>query len=344
MIQALALLRQAERSNLLHSIGIAGLPLNGELVELGTAQDVLNEDYLTRLGGDPEIEFFLEAGSSEQVTQTMVVAAGYGPEDDLLHMNTFDVNPPGHLNDFGVFHPNFQYLRADRISPAVAYPRSFEMAVRRGFLGIRGEYTIDFLRHQQDTEVRSPLLHHSQSLPRLLDQVEAWMGEICPGVKILTEAIERTDLVRLGFEFIRPGHLTSNPRQPTNVGFGLTYVLPVVVACLTAQPGSLILIENPESHVHPQAQSALARLTCAAAAAGAQLIVETHSDHILNGVRLAVKRKQIPVDDVRLLYFQRQADGMIDIVSPTIGPDGMLSEWPPGFFDEWDRSLDQLLD
>jgi hypothetical protein len=47
---------------------------------------------------------------------------------------------------------------------------------------------------------------------------------------------------------------------------------------------------------------------------------------------------------VRLHYFQRGADGTIDIISPSIGPDGMVSQWPPGFFDEWDRSLDQLLD
>ncbi|SPT60102.1 DUF3696 domain-containing protein [Actinomadura madurae] len=348
VIQALALLRQAEQSRLLRGVGITGLPLNGELVELGTGQDVLHEDYVTRQRDEgPEIGFFIETRTSARAGQSMMVKAGYGPEDDLLRITTFEMLPTGgpwSMNDFGVFHPNFQYLRADRISPAVAYPRSHEMAVRRGFLGTRGEYTIDFLRHNQDTEVRSPLLHDPESSPLLLDQVEAWMREICPGVKILTAAIDRTDLVRLGFEFTRPGQLTSNSRQPTNVGFGLTYVLPVVVACLTAQPGAMILIENPESHVHPQGQSALARLTCAAAAAGAQVIVETHSDHILNGVRLAVKRAELPADDVRLLYFHRQDDGIIDIVNPTIGPDGMLSDWPQGFFDEWDRSLDQLLD
>ena len=86
----------------------------------------------------------------------------------------------------------------------------------------------------------------------------------------------------------------------------------------------------------------MALMTCAAAAAGAQVIVETHSDHILNGVRLAVKNEMISARDVVLHYFDRQDDG-IRVLSPTIGADGMLSEWPPGFFDEWDRSLDQLL-
>ena len=161
-------------------------------------------------------------------------------------------------------------------------------------------------------------------------------------MRIETTAIEHTDLVRLGFQFVQPRKLTSRTRRPTNVGFGLTYVLPIVIACLTATPGSMILLENPEAHVHPRGQSAMARMTCAAAAAGAQVIVETHSDHILNGVRLAVKNEVIPARDVALHYFDRQEDG-IRVLSPAIGSDGMLSEWPPGFFDEWDRSLDQLL-
>jgi predicted ATPase len=217
------------------------------------------------------------------------------------------------------------------------------MSARRRFLGTRGEYTVDFLRHYQDEPVQFATLHHKGASPRLLDQTEAWMSEICPGVRIEAATIEQTDLVRLGFQFARARQLTSRSRRPTNVGFGLTYVLPIIVACLTAKPGSMILLENPEAHIHPQGQSAMARLACAAAAIGAQLVVETHSDHILNGVRLAVKRGVLPADGVALHYFKREDDG-IHIVSPTIGMDGMLSQWPDGFFDEWDRSLDQLLD
>jgi predicted ATPase len=217
------------------------------------------------------------------------------------------------------------------------------MSVRRGFLGTRGEYAIDYLLHHQDDSVQSPALQYPGSSTRLLAQVEAWMGEICPGVRVQAAAIEQTDLARLGFQFAYSGQLVTNARRPTNVGFGLTYVLPVVIACLTSQPGALLLLENPEAHIHPQGQSAMARLTCAAAAAGAQVIVETHSDHILNGVRLSVKRGLLSAEEVMLQFFRRQDSG-IGIVSPGIGPDGMLSQWPEGFFDEWDRSLDQLLD
>jgi len=350
VLQALALLRQAADAGLL-GIGNGpedqprGLPLNGELVELGTGRDILHEDY-TDDGKQPHIGFGVSAGPSTFVEWR----ARYGREDNLLPLTVREPPAARFMADssggtaYTLFNPGFQYLRADRINPATTYPRSYEMSVSRGFLGTHGEYTIDYLRHYQDEAVRPPVLHHPDASPRLLDQAEAWMGEICPGVKIQATAIEQTDLVRLGFQFTRARRLTTDPRRPTNVGFGLTYVLPVVIACLTAKPGSMILIENPEAHVHPRGQSIMARLTCAAAAAGAQVVVETHSDHILNGVRLTVKHELLPAADVRLHYFQRDADGIIDITSPAIGSDGMLSHWPPGFFDEWDRSLDQLLD
>jgi predicted ATPase len=344
VLQALALLRQAQGR--LHDYDdSSGIPLNGELVELGTGRDVLHEDYVAVQGAEPEIGFRLSAGPVASFEWRI----RYGRDDDFLPL-TFSDYPsdaldfPGEAEAvFNLFNPGFQYLRADRINPAVTYPRSEQMSVRRRFLGTRGEYTIDFLRNYQDEPVQFAALHHAGASPRLLDQAEAWMSEICPGVRIQATAIEQTDLVRLGFQFARARQLTSDVRRPTNVGFGLTYVLPIIVACLTAKPGSMILLENPEAHIHPQGQSAMARLTCAAAAIGAQLVVETHSDHVLNGIRLAVKRGVLPAESVAVHYFKREDDG-IHIVSPAMGPDGMLSYWPPGFFDEWDRSLDQLLD
>jgi predicted ATPase len=345
VLQALALLRQG-RGSLEDVDEEGGLPLNGELVELGTGRDVLHEDYIAESGTEPEIGFRLTAGIGERYE----CLVRYGRDDDYLSLSYLNPSTldeaegdPDSLIEFTLFNDGFQYLRADRINPSVTYPRSEQMSVRRRFLGTRGEYAVDFLRHYQDEPVRFAQLHHEGASPRLLDQVEAWLNEICPGVRIQAAVIEQTDLVRLGFQFAQAGRLTSDTRRPTHVGFGLAYVLPIIIACLTASPGSMILLENPEAHIHPQGQSAMARLTCAAAATGAQVVVETHSDHILNGVRLSVKRQILPPKDVVLHYFKRGDDG-IHIVSPVIGPDGMLSEWPPGFFDEWDRSLDQLLE
>jgi predicted ATPase len=349
VLQALALLRQAG-ADLQDFDDSGGLPLNGELVQLGTGRDVLNDDYqaepdLPGQSGDREIGFRVRDHNAEEREWRF----RYGPDDDFLPLthcgpSSEEIADRGLGGDwFELFQGPFQYLRADRINPSVTFPRSYEMSVRRGFLGTRGEYAIDYLLHHQDDSVQSPALQYPGSSTRLLAQVEAWMGEICPGVRVQAAAIEQTDLARLGFQFAYSGQLVTNARRPTNVGFGLTYVLPVVIACLTSQPGALLLLENPEAHIHPQGQSAMARLTCAAAAAGAQVIVETHSDHILNGVRLSVKRGLLSAEEVMLQFFRRQDSG-IGIVSPGIGPDGMLSQWPEGFFDEWDRSLAQLLD
>jgi predicted ATPase len=344
VLQALALLRQGF-GDLEDMDGEGGLPLNGDIVDLGTGQDVLHEDYIAEPGEVAEIGFRLTAGENAAYE----CRVRYVKDDDYLFLSylfpsTLDqVDQSDSLAAFTVFNDGFQYLRADRISPAATYPRSKQISVRSGFLGTRGEYTVDFLSNHLDDLVPTDLCREGAASQRLLDQVEDWMSVICPGVRIEAAVIERTDLVRLGFQFARIGHPVSGTRRPTNVGFGLTYALPIVIACLTATPGSMVLLENPEAHVHPQGQSALAQLACTAASHGAQLVVETHSDHILNGVRLAVKRQVLSAEQVALHYFKREDDG-IHVMSPAIGSDGMLSEWPTGFFDEWDRSLDQLLD
>lgn len=344
VLQALALLRQ---SNLkLAAVRVSSgdaLVLNGELVELGSGQDALHENYLVeRPGADPKI------GLSLGVTGPGLVRwqASYLRDASELPLDPPSGDPSllGTLDMATLFNSGFQYLRADRINPAVTFPKSWDRADRLGFLGTHGEYAVDFLLHHQDAPVPSPALHHpAAASSRLLDQVEAWMSEICPGVKIQATDIEQTDLVRLGFQFTRAGQPTTRPYRPTNVGFGLTYAFPVVLACLTAQPDAMLLLENPEAHLHPRGQSVMARLTCAAAAVGAQLVVETHSDHVLNGVRLSVKQGLLKPDDVVLDYFSRNPTG-IEIINPVVDSGGMVSQWPPGFFDEWDRAIDELLD
>lgn len=338
VLQALALLRQSyDASVLVPDVEGSGFLLNGDLVELGVGRDVRHEEWVATDGVDGAIEIVLHTGADRRRW-----AAAYGTEEDLLPLlaapalREFD-----HLSLFG---PAFQYLRADRINPAVSYPRSHDVAIRRGFLGARGEHTVNYLRHHQDDVVIHPaLLHPDATSNTLLRQVEAWLGHLCPGVNLSATGIEGTDTVRLAFSFGTAGLSSSNLYRPTNVGYGLTYVLPIVVACLTAQPDGLILLENPEAHLHPRGQSAMARLAARAAAAGAQLIVESHSDHVLNGVRLAVKHGQLSAESVTLHYFHSD-QGHRRIESPVVSTGGMLSSWPDGFFDEWDRSLDELVD
>jgi predicted ATPase len=114
---------------------------------------------------------------------------------------------------------------------------------------------------------------------------------------------------------------------------------------VAAPPGALLLLENPEAHLHPQGQSALGHLIAQCASDGVQVIVETHSDHLLNGVRLAVKSKTIGDEEVALHFFSRSVEtGEATVQSPAILKNGRLSNWPKGFFDQWGKDIDALLD
>jgi predicted ATPase len=107
----------------------------------------------------------------------------------------------------------------------------------------------------------------------------------------------------------------------------------------------LLLLENPEAHLHPQGQAALGELIARCANDGIQIIVETHSDHLLNGVRLAVKKGLIANADVVLHFFSRSVEtGEAFVQSPAILENGRLSNWPDGFFDQWDKDVDALLE
>ncbi|MEH1014274.1 DUF3696 domain-containing protein [Micromonospora sp. CPCC 206060] len=346
-IQALALLRQSHDAGLFDDN--IGFLLNGDLVELGVGRDVLHEDFAV----DKEYRSIFIGIRLTFGNLATRWEAEYDPkrdrEADLLQGSVTQLvrGMAGNVQKQGLFGPGFQFLKADRIVPAVHYPKSYEAAVRRGSLGARGEHTVNFLRTHGDDRVSPELAQHIDAKSgRLLDQAEAWLQVICPGVNLMAEDLRGTDLVRLSYGFGGMAGLhSSNFRyRPTNVGFGLTYALPVIVACLASGPGTLLMLENPEAHLHPRGQSMMARLACLAVAAGAQVIVESHSDHVLNAIRLSVKQGVLTPDRVALHYFDRDDDGKISITSPAVGHDGMLSQWPAGFFDEWDRALDQLLD
>ncbi|WP_415949143.1 AAA family ATPase [Streptomyces sp. KLOTTS4A1] len=345
VLQAIALLRQSyEAGDLQPSNADHGLLLNGDLVGLGTGEDVLHEDFVA--GGEPLIGVGVDEGPYHY--QWLVE---YEAEQNLLPLAHADLP----LTSEGAAAPTgpeavtppfltapFQYLHADRISPAEFYPRDHHAAVGRGFLGVRGEHTVNFLRHHRDDSVPAgPLRHPKAASDLLIDQAAAWMGDLCPGVDLQAEAIKGTDAVSLSYGF--QGTLgATKRRRPGNVGFGLTYVLPIVVACLSARPGTLILLENPEAHLHPQGQTRMATLAASAAAQGAQVIMETHSDHVINGVRLAVKQGRIAPGQTVFHYFRGDGTGA-DFVSPRIDADGMLDQWPSGFFDELENTLDQLI-
>ena len=119
-------------------------------------------------------------------------------------------------------------------------------------------------------------------------------------------------------------------------------MLPVIVALLSAKKGGLVLLENPEAHLHPKGQTRLGELVALTTAAGAQVFVETHSDHFMDGIRLAVRDKIVTPKSVAFHYFAQDGNAS-KVNSPQIDEDGRLSEWPSGFFDQHEENLSRLL-
>ncbi|NOX48765.1 MAG: DUF3696 domain-containing protein, partial [Chlorobi bacterium] len=108
----------------------------------------------------------------------------------------------------------------------------------------------------------------------------------------------------------------------------------------------IIILENPESHIHPRGQAELGKLMALSAANGAQLFIETHSDHIINGIRVAVKEGNIKKEDINISYFDKVTtanEQFTRITDISIDDNGELSDYPKDFMDEWNNQLLKLL-
>jgi predicted ATPase len=339
ILQSLLLLRQSYQQKLLSKTGLA---LNGDLVNIGTAQDALFE------GAKEDLIGFDVVWQND--TKGMW-RFNYDKELDVLNLTSQPVTEE--VYQASLFTNKFYYLQAERIGSRKYYDMS-DFSVKEKNIGIKGENTAFFLSLNEKQFIFNSKLSHPNvkteskgSLPDLeksqdlINQVEAWMGEISPGTRITISPKPDVDLISMQYSYG-----DSKLYRATNVGFGISYTLPIIVAILASEPGTLILLENPEAHLHPKGQSKMGELLALAASCGVQIIVETHSDHVLNGIRLAVHDGKIKPEDVQLHYFERpEKEGMMvsKVTSPNIDKNGRIDQWPDGFFDEWRNILAKLI-
>lgn len=231
------------------------------------------------------------------------------------------------------------FVGAERSGPRTAYPSGVQQSRLTKF-GQNSEFAWSYLNDHQSSLVDDQRVEgdHSQ---RMLDVVNQWMKSISPGATVHLEDFTAVDQLNASFSFESDRDIPSRPYRATNVGFGLSYTLPIIVALLMPKD-TLCLIENPEAHLHPRGQSKTAELAARAAKAGVQVMVETHSDHFIDGIRIAVREGLLTPDDVAIHYFERQGNESV-IKSPVIDSDGRLSEWPAGFFDQHEMNAVRLL-
>lgn len=334
VLQSLLLLRQSHVSGSLQSNGAL---LNGPLVSLGTADDAFYENMAK--GG--LLEFELETNQEKSFAKWFFE---HRAGRETLPLKGSD-HSDGTIFKESLFSENFHYLQAERIGPRTSFRMSGNEALHYNRIGNSGEFCAHYLARLERQKIVLPaaLLHPNASVPELREQTEAWLSEVSPGARIHLSEHYDMDLVKLSFSFVNNG-LPSRNFRPTNIGFGITYSLPVFVAVLSSQQDGLVIIENPEAHLHPKGQVAMGRFLALAAANGLQVILETHSDHVLNGIRVAVKHSILPPEMVAIHFFDRDfKESHSNVLSPRIDKHGRLDQWPQGFFDEWEKMLAELL-
>ncbi|MGB1242075.1 MAG: AAA family ATPase [Chitinophagales bacterium] len=340
IIQALLTLRQSY----IHGNLSDGLSLNSSLCEIGLGEDVFyqyaNDDYIAINVLDDRL------GNLQWI---------FNVDDDVLKSDFLPISVigdiPFNLASSSLFNSNFQYLSAERWSARDGYPKGTQevetnrqLSLKRG----QGELTAHFLDHYGTRiEVNESLLHPNNKNKKLIIQTNAWLKEISYGVNAIVQPLGTGYEVRYQFEV--EGNLPTRPFRSRNVGFGIPYTLPIITAILSAKKDSLIIIENPEAHIHPHGQAKLMHLIALAAQNGVQFIIETHSDHIINSLAVACKGFEIngrglDREKAKIYYFDKnESTHATEVYEIPILENGRLGEKPKGFFDQMGIDLRFLM-
>lgn len=301
--------------------------LNSSYVELGGYSDIKNS-YTTQR----EISIGFELNIEKKLKVNYLI---HENDHDNLTLNA-NLEIEGEeitVQDVSKFFRNIHYVSADRIGPKkyfekISIPKSIHT-------GAKGEYSINVLFHSEKLSLTvDERLYLGKDSFSVMNQTEEWLNYILDGANMnLIGKEDESSVLTL---------LMNNKKdginyKSINIGFGYSYILPLIITGLIAKPGETIIIENPEAHLHPRAQSRISEFFSKVASIGVQVFIESHSEHILNGIRVAALNKEIGIDnlDINILYFDE------DFVHHQlkINEKGKIDNWPLGFFDQQDVDI-----
>lgn len=358
VMQSLLLLAQSVKSN----VDADGLHINGDYARLGSYQDILNT-HSKKKGVDIHIQSesnnvkhvfdsSYDANPSDtvarftkltedhhnyiqEISESFYTADGQqfldrdgkafkvkGGDFSKDFSNDFNVEP---IKDLATFSEvkNIYYLKADRHGPRET--EQIQNWASYSDVGTKGEFVFNVL--------------HNQGLD-FQKKVQIELSSIMGGANMELKQDE------VGYHLLMDSVDGAEAYKQINVGFAYSYVLPIVVATLLSKPKGKILIENPEAHLHPKAQSQLMYfLYDQAKKRDIQVIIETHSDHILNCCLVGLAEEKLSVGDISIYYFSRESKGKNTRATKIVcTPNGRIEEAPAGFFDQMDIDLDTLLE
>lgn len=336
IIQSLLLLRQSYYMNRF-SFNI--LSTNGNLIKLGTQKDIFYQKsdelelfkFLLFFTGDIKLDLNYKYDISSN-------------DSDTLHINN-EVStylPIEEIKKLPLFSEGFYYLGANHINPMKSYEMSGYWNAQINILGSSGQYAPQYFAKHYSQIVNESMCHPKAKSKMLIDQMNAWMSELSPGIRLSAEYFASLEQSTLQMRYENDKDL-SDVYSTVNVGFGIPYVFPVILILLITKPGDLVLLENPESHLHPRGQSTIAKMIAAAANSGVQIFCESHSDHIINGIRVAVKKQELDPQKLAIYYFRKEFNLETQIELVEVDKHGSLNKYPEGLLDEWGLLMSELL-
>lgn len=334
LIQALMLLRQSDLDK--RTLLSEKVQLRGSLVNLRGA------DAIRYFGSeDTNVTISIEDDTIDDALEVTI-------EDAVKNEDTCKTKVSYNLSKFesncALFSKEFVYLAPDRVSPIEVHQSNISSDAADGRIGDKyGKMAASRLYRAliEDEMVQITAFDKSGDM-RVTSNVSAWMSYIMDFNQTINVTEQDKEHVKMKYSVEVNG--INAEVSPFNMPFGNSSIFPIVVALMTAPKNSLVVIENPEAHIHPKAQTKMGELLSIAAENGVQVIIETHSDHLLNGVRIAVKNQQLDENNVEVHFVYADKDNPLlhHTKHMQIHDDGSMEDWPVGFFDEWEESLRTL--
>ncbi len=231
---------------------------------------------------------------------------------------------------------NLRYLTADRIGVEDTYQKSLE---GRDQIGVRCEYAFYYLAGHHDKGIKEKEFIYDRGTKLTLGgQVDYWLERIL-GYRVSAEEIPGTELIRVAYRHNKVG----NSLRPKNVGTGVSYIAEIIIAAFSCKKGDMLIIENPEIHLHPSGQAELMGFLVFLAQKGLQVVMETHSDHVFNGLRRCVSNDQITCDRIKIYFFRQDEDRISMPAEIFLDEDGHVKNHEDGLFDQIEKDLDVIL-
>ncbi|MDR2757335.1 MAG: DUF3696 domain-containing protein [Planctomycetaceae bacterium] len=308
------------------------VPLNGQyLLALGDSSGILSNN-----ASDNNIFFAFVNDKTNEILCYAQLVADYSPASALSVISGKNMV---NNQDCPICLQEFYYLNAERLGPRIRQELNYFSYPHAGW---QGEYTAQLINlddgfHKIEESRKFP---NSQNPLQLTLQINDWLDFLIPGTSISVTSNSETMASQIrGENYLSLQH----PTLATNMGFGISYVLPILATGLIAKAGTMFLVENPEAHLHPSAQTRIGMFLAMVAQAGVHVVIETHSDHVINGIQLAVVKQTIQHELVTVNFFEQiKKSEQPQITTIALSEKGELECWPSGFFDQSQHDLAEL--